>query len=321
VKHLPVIGLCLLAIASPACAQAPAFPAKSARIIVAFPPGGGTDIVARIVGQKIAEHIGHQIVIDNRGGAAGIIGTEIAAKSPPDGYTLFMGTMGNIAVNPVLYRKLPFDMERDFTPVSQVVAVTFLLYVHPTLPVRSAKELIALAKARPGQLQYGHSGNGGAPHLGGALFEAMAGVKLTAVPYKGSGPAFQDLMGGHIPLAFDSGLQGLGQVRAGKLRVIGVLGPKRTPLLPDVPTIGETLPGYSVTNWFGLVAPAATPKDIVQRWHGEVAKAIRVPEIRDKLAAQGAEAIGSSPEEFGAFIRSETTKWAKVIRESGITAE
>jgi tripartite-type tricarboxylate transporter receptor subunit TctC len=307
--------------AGTACASAQPFPSKTTRVIVAFPPGGGTDIVARIVGAKMAETLGQQIVIDNRGGAAGIIGTELAAKSAPDGYTLFMGTMGNLAVNQSLYPKVPFDIQRDFAPVTQVVAVTFLLYAHPSFPARSVKELIAMAKSRPGQIQYGHSGNGGAPHLGGALFESMSGVKLVAVPYKGSGPAFIDLMAGHIPLAFDSGLQGINSVRAGKLRAIAVLGAQRSSLLPDLPTIAETLPGYEVTNWFGLVAPAGTPRDLVNRWQAEVVKALKVPEVRDKLVQQGADPVGSTPEEFAAFIKAETAKWAKVIKSADIRAD
>jgi tripartite-type tricarboxylate transporter receptor subunit TctC len=232
-----------------------------------------------------------------------------------------MGTLGNLAVNQSLYPKVPFDIQRDFAPVTQVVAVTFLLYSHPSFPARSVKDLIAMAKARPGQIQYGHSGNGGAPHLGGALFESMSGVKLVAVPYKGSGPAFIDLMAGHIPLAFDSGLQGINSVRAGKLRALAVLGAQRSSLLPDLPTIAETLPGYEVTNWFGLVAPAGTPRDIINRWQAEVVKALKVPEVRDKLVQQGADPVGSTPDEFAAFIKTETAKWAKVIKSADIRAD
>ena len=318
-------NLSLLIVAMLACAlldaSAQSFPAKTVRVIVAFPPGGGTDIVARIVGQKLSENLGQQVVIDNRGGAAGIIGTELAAKSPADGYTLFMGTMGNLAVNPTLYQKLPFDIQRDFVPVTQVVAVTFMLYTHPSFPARTVKDLIALVKARPGEIQYGHSGNGGAPHLGGALFESMAKVKLVSVPYKGSGPSFADLLGGHIPLAFDSGLQGLNQVKAGKLRVIAVLGAKRSSLLPDVPTVGETLPRYEVTNWFALVAPAGTPRELVNRWQSEVAKVLKLAEVRDKLVMQGADPVGSSPDEFAAFMKAETAKWAKLIKDANIRAD
>jgi tripartite-type tricarboxylate transporter receptor subunit TctC len=315
------IAITMALAAAGLAALAQPFPSKSVRVIVAFPPGGGTDIVARIVGQKLSENLGQQVIIDNRGGAAGIIGTELAAKSPADGYTLFMGTMGNLAVNQTLYQKVPFDIQRDFVPVTQVVAVTFMLYTHPSFPARTVKDLIAMAKARPGEIQYGHSGNGGAPHLGGSLFESMAKVKLVSVPYKGSGPAFAELLGGHIPIAFDSGLQGLNQVKAGKLRVIAVLGAKRSSLLPDVPTVGETLPGYEVTNWFALAAPAGTPRELVNRWQSEVAKVLKLPDVRDKLVAQGADPVGSAPDEFAVFLKAETAKWARVIKEANIRAD
>jgi len=212
-------------------------------------------------------------------------------------------------------------VQRDFIPVTQVVAVTFVLYTHPSFPARTVKDFIALARAQPGQVQYAHSGNGGAPHLGGALFESMAKVKLISVPYKGSGPAFGDLMGGHIPVAFDSGLQGLNSVKAGKLRALAVLSAKRSALLPDVQAMAETLPGYEVVNWFALAAPAGTPREIVNRWHSEVARALKVPDVRDKLVAQGADPVGSSPDEFAAFMKSETAKWARVIKEANIRVD
>ncbi len=315
------IGLCALASGAATQAIAQTFPSKSVRVIVAFPPGGGTDIVARVVGQKVSETLGQQIVIDNRAGAAGIIGTELAAKSPPDGHTLFMGTMGNLAVNPSLYTKLPFNVQRDFVPLTQVVSVLFVLYAHPSFPARTVKDFITLVRAQPGQIQYGHSGNGGAPHLAGALFESMTKTKLIAVAYKGSGPSFGDLMGGHIPIAFDSGLQGINSVKAGKLRALAVLGLKRSPLLPDVHAMAETLPGYEVVNWFALAAPAGTPREIITRWHSEVARALKHPDVRDKLVAQGADPVGSSPDEFAAFMKAETAKWARLIKEADIRAD
>ena len=320
--HLPVRVL-LAALAAALCAPVwpQAYPSKPIRMIVAFPPGGGTDIVARTLGAKLGESLGQQIVVENRAGAAGIVGTEIAAKSAPDGYTLFMGTMGNIAVNPVLYKNLPFDMARDLTPLTLVVSVAFVLYAHPALPVNNVKQLIALAKSRPEQITYASSGAGGAPHLAGSLFESMAGVKLVHIAYKGSGPAMTDLMGGHVSLEFDSMLQGLPYVKGGRLKALATLGPKRAPQLPDVPTVDETIPGYEVINWFGLVLPTATPREIVQRLNSEVVKALRSPEVRERLAQQGAEPVGNSPEEFGAFIKSESAKWAKVIRGAHIIAE
>ena len=297
------------------------FPSKPVRIIVPFPPGGGLDIVARTIGPKLSEALGQQIVIDNRGGASGLVGTELAAKAAPDGYTIFMGTLGNLSVNPLLFPKAPFDIARDFTPLTQAVAVTFMLYTHPSFPVKTVKELIAIAKARPGQINYASSGAGGALHLAAELFNSVAGVKMVHVPYKGSGPSFIDLLGGQIPLTFDSLTQGLPYIKSGRLRGVATLGPKRTPVLPDVPTVGETLPGYEVVNWFGLVAPAATPRDVINRLHGEIVKILRMPDIHDRLTAQGADPVGSSMEEFGAFMKAETAKWARVIKEANIRVD
>jgi tripartite-type tricarboxylate transporter receptor subunit TctC len=291
------------------------------RIIVAFPPGGGADIVARTISPKLSEFLGQQVVVDNRSGAAGIVGTEAAAKSPPDGHTIFLGTLGNLSVNPLLYPKLPFDVGRDFAPLTLVVGVTFVLYCHPYFPVMTVKDLIALAKSRPGQVNYASSGVGGAPHLSAELFKSMAGVKMVHIAYKGSGPSFIDLLGGQVSITFDSMVQGLPYVKSGKLRAVATLGPTRSPVLPEVPTVGETLPGYEVVNWFGTVVPAATPREIVSRLHTEVVKVLRLPEIRERLIAQGTEPVGNTTEEFGAFMKSEAAKWAKVIREADIRAE
>ena len=315
------VALTLALVLASQTAPAQTFPSKPVRIIVAFPPGGGTDIVARIMSPKMSENLGQQVVIDNRAGAAGIVGTELAAKSPADGYTMFMGTLGNLSVNPLLYSKLPFDVGRDFAPLTLVVSVTFVLYVHPSVPVKTVKDLIALAKSRPGQINYASSGNGGAPHLAAELLNSMAGVKMIHVPYKGSGPSFIDLLGGQVPLTFDSMVQGLQYVKSGRLRAVAVLGPKRSPVLPDVPTVGETLPGYEVVNWFGMVVPAATPRDIVTRLNTETVKVLRMPDIRERLMANGAEPVGSTPDEFGAFMKSESAKWARVIKEANIRAE
>jgi len=311
-----VIAMTLGVIGTTGLAQP--FPNKPVRIIVAFPPGGGTDIVARMISPKLSEALGQQVVVENRAGAAGIVGTEVVAKSPPDGYTLFMGTLGNLSVNPLLYKKLPFDIARDFAPLMQVVSVTFMLYVHPSFPVKTVKNLIALAKSRPGQINYASSGSGGAPHLAAELLNSMADIKMIHVPYKGSALSFTDVMGGQVPLTFDSLTQGLPYVKGGRLRAVATLGPKRTAVLPDVPTVGETLPGYEVVNWFGLVVPAATPRDIVNRLHSEIVKILRQPEIRDRLVGLGADPVGDTPEEFGAFMKSEAAKWARVIRDADI---
>ncbi len=312
----------LCAISAPIVAQTQAFPVKPVRIIVAFPPGGGTDIVARIVGQKLGESWGQQVVVENRAGASGVIGTEVAARAAPDGYTWFMGTMGNLTVNQYLYQKMPVDPQRDLTALSQVVAVHFVMVSHPSLPAKNVKELIALAKAQPGKINYASSGPGGAPHLAGELLKSMAGIDLVHIPYKGSGPSFTDLLGGQVSLTFDSLLQALPYIKAGKLNALAVLGSKRSPLLPQVPTVSESgVPGYELTNWFGLVVPAATPRDLVTRFQGDVSKVLAQPDVRDKLQAMGADVIGSMPDRFAAFMRAETAKWGKVIKAANIRAE
>jgi len=302
-------------------ARAQTFPSRPVRIIVAFPAGGGTDIVARTLSPKLSEALGQQVVVDNRGGASGLVGTELAAKSAPDGHTLFMGTLGNLSVNPLLFSKLPFDVARDFAPLTQAVSVTFMLYVHPSLPVKTVRDLITLAKSRPGSINYASSGSGGAPHLAAELFNSLAGIKMIHVPYKGSSPSFTDVLGGQVPITFDSLTQGLPYVKTGRLRAVATLGPKRTQVLPDVPTVNETLAGYEVVNWFGIVVPAGTPREVIARLHSEIVKILRMPDISERLTAQGSDPVGSSPDEFGAFMKSETAKWARVIKEANIRAD
>ena len=315
------VALTLALVLASQTAPAQTYPSKPVHIIVPFPPGGGVDMVARMISPKLSENLGQQVVIDNRGGAAGIIGTELAAKSPPDGYTMFMGTLGNLSVNPLLYSKLPFDIDRDFAPLTLMVSVTFMLYVHPSFPVKTVNDLIALAKSRPGQINFASSGNGGAPHLAAELFSSMAGIKMTHVPYKGGGPYLIALLGGEVPLIFGPMVTGLPHVKSGRLRGVAVLGPKRSPVLPDVPTVGETLPGYEVVNWFGMVVPAATPHDIITRLNTELVKVLRMPDIKERLIAGGAEPAGDTPAEFGAFMKSEAAKWARVIKEANIRAK
>ena len=302
-------------------AAAQSFPSKPVRIVVAFPPGGGTDIVARLLAPRLADAWGQQVIVDNRAGASGVIGTEFAARAAPDGATLFLGTLGNLAVNQHLYPKMTVDPLRDFAPVTQVVAVHFVMVANPALPARNVAELIALAKSRPGQINYSSSGPGGAPHLAGELFKSMAGVDIVHVPYKGSAPSFQDLLGGRVSFTCDSLVQALPYIRDGRLRALAVLGSARTPLLPDVPTVGETLPGYELTNWFGLVAPAATPRETVARVHADVVKLLRDPGIAEKLSGMGATAIGNQPAEFGAIMKADSEKWGRLIREAKIKAE
>ena len=304
-------------------AQAQTFPTKPVRIIVAFPPGGGTDIVARVMAPKLAEAwSGQQAIVENRAGASGVIGTEGAARSAPDGHTWLLGTMGNLTVNQHLYAKMPVDPQRDLTALTQVVAVHFVMVAHPSLPAKNVKDVIALARARPGQINYSSSGPGGAPHLGGELLKSMTGISIAHIPYKGSGPSFVDLLAGQVSLTFDSLLQALPYIKAGRLRAIAVLGPKRSPLLQDVPTVAESgVPGYELTNWFGLVVPAATPKDLIARLYGDVSKVLAQAEVRDRIQSMGADVIGSTPDQFAAFMRGETAKWAKVVKEANIRAE
>jgi tripartite-type tricarboxylate transporter receptor subunit TctC len=303
-------------------AAAQTYPSKPVRMIVAFPPGGATDIVARIVSQKLSEMWGQQVFVDNRGGAAGTIGTDLMAKSSPDGYNLFMGTMGNLTANTVLYHNLPFDVERDLAPVTLVVKVHFVMVAYPAFPPKTVQELIALAKAKPGEINYASSGAGGAPHLGGELFKSMAGVNLTHVPYKGSGPSFADLLGGQVSLTIDSLAQALPYIKAGRLRALAVTGAKRASMLPDVPTVAESgVPGYELTNWFGLVTRAGTPREIINRVNADVVKVLQMPDVRERLLGMALDPVGDTPEQFGAYMKSETAKWARVIKEAGITAE
>jgi tripartite-type tricarboxylate transporter receptor subunit TctC len=302
-------------------AGAQSFPAKPVRIIVAFPPGGGVDIVARTMGPRLTELWRQPIVIENRPGASGVIGTEAAARSAPDGYTLFIGTLGNLTANQYLYPKMPVDPLRDMAPLTQVVAVHFVMVAHPSLPAKNVKELIALARARPGQINYASSGPGGAPHLGAELFKSMARVDMVHVPYKGSGLSFIDLLAGQVSLTCDSQLQSLPYIKAGRLRALAVLGGKRSPLLPDVPTVSETVPGYELTNWFGMTVPAATPRDVINKVYADVSKVLQQADFREKIAGMGADVVGSTPDQFGAFMKSESAKWGKVIRDANIKAE
>lgn len=318
---LPALALCAVIFGATAAVAQP-FPVKPIRIIVPFPPGGGVDIVARILGQKLTAEYGQQVIVDNRAGAAGVIGTELAARSAPDGHTWIMATLGNLAVNRHLYPKMAVDPVRDLAPVTQVVAVHFVMVAHPSLPAKNVKQLIALAASRPGEITFSSSGAGGAPHLAGELFNNMAKVKLVHVPYKGSGPSFIDLLGGQVSFTCDSLVQSLPYIRSGKLNALAVLGPTRSPQLPDVPTVSESgLPGYELTNWFGIAVPAATPRELVTRIHGDVMKVLQQKEVRDKLVEMGTDVIGSTPQQFGAFIGSESAKWARVIKEANIRAE
>ena len=292
------------------------YPTRPIRLVVGFPPGGAADILGRIAAQQLTERIGQQVVVDNRGGAGGLVATEIAARAMPDGYTLLFTSIPHV-INPHLYKKVHYDAVRDFTPIVQFVTVPLMMAANPSLPAKTVKELIAHAKARPGQINYASGGSGASSHLAMELFKSMAGVDLNHIPYKGTGPLITDLIAGQVALTIASAVPLAPQVKAGKLRGMAVTGPKRSPSFPDLPAIAETVPGYEVVNWFGIIAPAATPAAIVARVNAELNKALGAQPIKDSLRAQGADAAGGSAEAFARIIRADFSKWAKVVRESG----
>ncbi len=298
-------------------ADAQPYPSKPIRFVVPFPAGGIADVMARVIGQKLNDAWNQPVVVENRAGAGGNIGAEIVARSPPDGYTLIMGSIGTHSVNVSLFSRLPFDPVRDFAPVALVIKADGLLVLHPSVPAKTVKELIALARARPGQLAYATAGNGTASHLAGELFKSMAKVDIVPIPYKGNVPAITDLLGGQTSMLFATMPTVLPQVKAGRLRALAVTGAQRSPAAPDVPAMAETLPGFEVTNWIGVFAPAGTPADIVARLNAEIMRIMRLPEVQSRLANEGAKFTPTTPGEFAAFVQSEITKWGKVIRASG----
>jgi tripartite-type tricarboxylate transporter receptor subunit TctC len=300
-------------------ASAQQYPTRAIRMVIAFPPGGGTDIVGRIVAQKLSEALGQQVLPDNRGGASGQIGTEIVAKAPPDGYTVLMAHIAALSILPSLVPKLPYDPVKDFAPVSLSAIAPNLLVVHPSLPVRSVKDLIGLARSRPGQLQFSSVGAGSIQHIAGEMFKLQANVDMLHVPYKGAGQSIIDLVAGQIHMDFGTIPPALPHVKSGRLRAIAVTSEKRFSVLPEIATIAESgLPGFDMSTWWGLVAPGGVPKDVVTRLHAETAKLLRQADVKEKLANVGAEGVGNTPEEFGAFIRSERTKYAKVVKDAQI---
>lgn len=302
-------------------ATAQTYPNKPIRLIVGLSPGGGTDLTARIVAQKLSENLGQQVVVDNRAGAGTIIGTQLAIAAPPDGYTILMGTP-HLTTLPSLNPKLPYDPAKDLAPITNVVSTPNLLVTHPSLPAKSVKELIALAKAKPGYLNYASAGIGGVAHLSAELFKAMAGVNIVHIPFKGAGPAVNDLLGGHVTMYFGSAASSLPQVRAGMLRALAVTGAQRLPEAPDIPTVAEAgLPGFEVSNWNGLFAPAPTPKEIIAKLNAEVVTVLNMPGMKEKFLREGFTPVGNTPQEFAAYLRAETVKWAKVIRNAGIRAD
>ncbi|HEV7390187.1 MAG TPA: tripartite tricarboxylate transporter substrate binding protein [Burkholderiales bacterium] len=308
-----LIGAC----ACCAGAYAQGYPSKPLRFVVGFPAGGATDVVARTISQKLGESLGQPVLVDNRGGAASNIGAELVATSPKDGHTIFMGTVST-SINPSLYKKLAYDPLRDFTPVSRVSSTPFLFVVHPSLPARNVKEFIALAKSKPGELNYGSAGSGSGGHLFVEMFGSMARVKLTQVPYKGAAPATTATLSGETLFMFDNIVTTLPLAKAGKLRALAVTTATRSAAAPDMLTIAEAgVPGYDANAWFGVFAPAGTPQPVINRLNTEIVKIVKLPEMRERFLALGAEPVGSTAQEFGAFFRNEVEKWAKVVKTSG----
>lgn len=315
------------ALAASAAAQAPAtgaspgWPARPVRMVVPYAPGGGIDTVARVLAQKLSEQTGGSFVVENRPGGAGVLGAELVARAAPDGHTL-LASSTEFAINPAVRPKLPYDPFRDFSHISQLAAVQFILASHPSVPVKDVRQLIALAKARPGQLTYGSSGTGGGPHLAGELFQSMAGIRWTHVPFKGAAPASIAVMSGEIDFAFGATIGLLGNVRAGKLRAVAVTGPKRFAELPQVPTVAESgVPGYSATGWYGFYGPAGLAPELVRRLYNESVRALGAAEVKERLAKSGNDYVMSPPEEFTGFLRGEIAKWTRVVREANIRIE
>ena len=317
-------GTCLLLLSLAAaigCAQQ-AYPTKTIRYVVPFPAGGPLDIVARALGQELTRSLGQPVIIDNRPGAGGNIGAEFVAKSPPDGHTILMGAVSTHAINVTLYSKLPYDPIRDFAPITLITSVPNVLVVHPSIPARNVQELISVARAHPGQLNFASGSTGSAGHLAGELFKTMAHVDMVHIPYKGAAPAVVDLIGGHVSLMFDNLASALPNIKAGRVRALAVTTLKRSPMIPELPTISESgLRGFDVSTWFGIFAPAGTPNEIVNRLHTEIVRVLRTHDMKERLAILGAEPVGNRPEEFAAFVKAEIPKYAQVIRASGARAD
>jgi tripartite-type tricarboxylate transporter receptor subunit TctC len=317
-------ALLLAALAAPLAVAAdnvPSYPAKPVRLVVGFPAGGATDLVARAIQPRMSAGLGQQVVIDNRGGANGIIAGEMVAHANPDGYTILFGHIGILVISPAI-QKVPFDAFKDFAPIGQAVSLQNIIITHPTMPAKTLKEMIALARSKPDQINYASSGIGSPGHLAAVLLESTAKIKLSHIPYKGGGPAITDLLAGQVPVFFAVISTGVPHVQAGKARGIAVTGAKRAAAVPDVPTVAEAgVPGYAAVNWYGLLAPANTPKPIVDRLNREMVAALGSPDVAEGLKSRGIDATPSSPAAFAAFIRAENTKWGPIIRQSGIKAE
>ena len=316
-----LIAAAALLLAPMAGAQDVRYPSKPIKLVVGYTPGGATDIIARTLAAKLQDSLGQTVVVENKPGATSNIASEAVAKAAPDGYTLLMGTIAN-ATNMTIYKAPGYDTLRDFVHITQTMSAPSVLAVHPSVPAKTLRELIALAKQQPGKLTYASSGNGGSPHLAGEMLKLRAGIDIVHVPYKGATPGMTDLLGGQVTMSFQTALSAIPHLQSGKLNVIAVAAHRRMTLLPNVPTMAEAgMPDFEVSSWNGLFAPAKTPADIVARLHQATVKALSLPDVREKLAAQGAEAVGQSPEEFRNYIKSEIDKWGRVIRESGAKVE
>ena len=314
---LPAALLVICAV-SPSLAHAQSYPNKTIRMIVPFPAGGATDIVARLVAQKLGDAMGQQVIVDNRGGAAGTIGSDLAAKSPPDGYTILIGTSSTHAIAQSLYAKLPYDSIKDFTPVVGIATATIVLSMHPSVPAKTVRELIVLAKAKPDALSFASSGSGGVSHLVGEMFKAQAGVQMLHIPYKGDAPALADLVGGQVSLEFGTALSFLPYIQSGRLKALAVTSLKRSQVMPDVPTVAESgLKGFEALQWFGVFAPAGTRAEVVTRLNTEIVKILQTVDMRERLTKLASEVMADSPEQFAAFQKAEIAKWARVVKDSG----
>jgi tripartite-type tricarboxylate transporter receptor subunit TctC len=312
--RIPYVFGAILAIIGTGPAFAQAYPAKAVRMIGPSSPGGGIDTNGRILAAYLTQSMGQQFVLENRPGAGGRIGTELASKAPPDGYTLLFSAAASMTIHPNTYKNLPYDPVRDFAPISLVALSEYILAVHPSLPVKSVKDLIALAKARPGQIVYGSSGTFGLPHLAGELLEQSAGIDMLHVAYKGGGPAARAILGGEVAFMFGTGPTVVPHAKAGRLRLIAIASDKRSPAMPELPTVAETLPGVEVSAWYGLLAPAGTPKDIITRLHAETVKAVSDPKVAAQIRNAGGEPVTSTPEEFAAHIKAEIARWGKAVK-------
>ncbi|MCE2980757.1 MAG: tripartite tricarboxylate transporter substrate binding protein [Betaproteobacteria bacterium] len=317
IRTAAAVAVATLCSTAPQASSAQSFPSRPARIIVPFPPGQAADTFARLAAERLSTTWGQTVIVENRAGGAGVIGAEAAARAKPDGYTALMGSAGPISINPHVFAKLPYDALKDFVPLAQIVALPLAIVAHPSLPVRSVRELVSLARARPGQVQYASAGPATSQHLAGELFASMAGVKMVHVPYKGSGPALQDLLGGHVTLMVDSLTSALPSIQSGKLRAIGVTTRERVPSAPGIPAIVEQLPGYEAVGWIGALGVAGTAPDIAARWTTDLAAIIREPAMRDRIIAQAAVPATLSGTEFGAFLLQQHELWGKVVRLSG----